>query len=211
MDKKINKKSPVKKDDAETKGVKKAPVKKSIGAKAKGGQKSDKIDVEGVAKTAAEVRSKQEENSIAPPSSNLVSAFDMFKKRKVSTSSPSVTRLAAGASLPKPPTPKPAVVTPPTPVANIPEAPVAPAPTPISSAPVVPPPPAPPVTPAPKPQVMPPGMPAVKPQVPGTTQKAPTPPPAAPSKPVVLRPGAITTKPASQTPPPPARPNMWIV
>ncbi|MDE2491974.1 MAG: hypothetical protein KGM24_14095, partial [Elusimicrobia bacterium] len=104
MEKKTTTKKPAaKKDDAEAK-TKKAPAKKAAG-KAKASSK--KKAVEGVVQAEAEVRAKQEEGSIAPPSSNLVSAFAMFKKRKVATSAPSVTRLAAGASLPRPPAPKP--------------------------------------------------------------------------------------------------------
>jgi translation initiation factor IF-2 len=221
MDKKTTKKPAAKKDEGEEK---KAPAKKA-GAKT-ATKKAAKPDVEGVSRTAAEVRSKQEENSIAPPSSNLVSAFDMFKKRKVSTVSPTVTRLAAGAALPKPPAPKvvlpPAPVTPPpaaapAPVAGV-QAPAVAKP-PVPGAPALPPRPASPAMPpgaptvrpavppsaaapaaapaTPKPPVaMPPGMPAVRPPVPGA--------PVVPSKPVVLRPGAITTRPPSQMPPRPA-------
>src|ERR1700679_2043270 len=111
MDKKTTKKPAAKKDEGEEK-TKKAPAKK-VASKKTDSKKASKPDVEGVSREAAEVRSKQEENSIAPPSSNLVSAFAMFKKRNVSTASPTVTRLAAGASLPKPPAPK--VVLPPAP------------------------------------------------------------------------------------------------
>src|SRR5437762_1140527 len=99
MEKKPAKKAPAKKDEA-----KKAAAKKPAKGKAQA-----KPDVEGVSRAAAEVRTKQEEGSIAPPSTNLVSAFDLFKKRKVASAGPTVTRLAAGASLPKPPAPKPLV------------------------------------------------------------------------------------------------------
>ncbi len=197
MDKKNTKKAPLKKDDGDESDKKTSP-KKASGVKAKTSKKSEKPDVEGVVKTAAEVRSKQEEGSIAPPSSNLVSAFDLFKKRKVSTSSPTVTRLAAGASLPKPPAAKSNVIpssstAPVMPLAK-PAAPVAPA----SQKPAAPTsdPTARPVVPAPAPVIakvpapLPPGMPAVKPQTPGTQSKS-----------VVLRPGAITTKPLPTAPP----------
>ncbi|MFI5346816.1 MAG: translation initiation factor IF-2 [Elusimicrobiota bacterium] len=220
MDKKTTKKPAAKKEDGEE--TKKAPAKKAAAPKAKSAKKGEKPDVEGVVKTAAEVRSKQEDNSIAPPSANLVSAFAMFKKRNVSTSAPSVTRLAAGASLPKPPAPKPvapppapAPVVPPAPIA----APVAPKPV-VPGAPALPPrpaapgavpgmpavrPAAPPSAAAPAaaptaPAQMPPGMPAVRPQVPGAPAK-PGVPPTTPAKPVVLRPGAITTRPPTIVPP----------
>src|ERR1043166_1437229 len=102
MEKKITTKKPAaKKEDKPAKKV--AAKKPASKAPAKKGAKPD---VEGVSKTAAEVRTKQEEGSIAPPSSNLVSAFDMFKRKKVAAG-PMVTRLAAGSSLPKPPAPKP--------------------------------------------------------------------------------------------------------
>jgi translation initiation factor IF-2 len=187
----------------EKKTTKKAAPKKAPAKKADANKKSTKPDVEGVSHTAAEVRSQQEENSIAPPSSNLISAFDLFKKRKVSTASPAVTRLAAGAALPKPPAPK--VVAPPVP--EVPPAPkpvappVAPAPAPVR--PVTPPAPVSGAPAAPKaPAPLPPGMPAVKPQTPGAPPRPASPQqPAVPSKPVVLRPGAITTRPPSQVPP----------
>ena len=92
MEKKITKKTPVKKPAAA----------KTAGPKAKAAQEK------GASKrTVAEVRTKQEEGSIAPPSSNLVSAFAMFKKRNVSTAGPTVTRLAAGACCPNRRSPKP--------------------------------------------------------------------------------------------------------
>jgi len=96
MDKKTTKKPAAKKDEGEEK-TKKAPAKKAASKKADS-KKGAKPDVEGVSHEAAEVRAKQEENSIAPPSSNLVSAFAMFKKRNVSTVSPTITRLAADAT-----------------------------------------------------------------------------------------------------------------
>jgi translation initiation factor IF-2 len=224
MEKKTTKKPAAKKDEGEEK-TKKAPAKKAAAKKAKGA----KPDVEGVSHEAAEVRSTQEENSIAPPSSNLVSAFAMFKKRNVSTASPTVTRLAAGASLPKPPAPKvvlppaPAAAVPAVPVAGAPAAPVAPKP-PVPGAPALPPRPAAPgmpgVRPAatpstsapagapaapagPKPPAaMPPGMPAVRPA--GVPAKPGVPPTSMPPKPTVLRPGAITTRPPVPTPARPA-------
>jgi len=223
MEKKTTKKPAAKKDEEK----KKAPAKKASASKSASTKKdAKKSDVEGVTTHAAEVRSKQEEGSIAPPSSNLVSAFDMFKKRKVSTSAPTVTRLAAGAALPKPPAPK-------LPVAPAaPAAPASPAPQAAAPAPAAAPKPAvPPGMPAPKPGVpgapaparapVPPGMPAPRPASPGASAPAapakpasPVPPkPAAPSapsvpgKPVILRPGAIATKPPTLLPPrAPSRP-----
>jgi translation initiation factor IF-2 len=222
MEKKTTKKPAAKKDDAE---AKKAPAKKAAAKPKADSKKSGKA--EGVSHTAAEVRAKQEDNSIAPPTANLVSAFDMFKKRKVSTASPTVTRLAAGASFPKPPAPPPppapAPVVPPAPVAG-PAAPVAPKPavpgapalTPRPASPGLPPgmPAARPATPppvagapaapaAPKaPAAMPPGMPAVRPAAPSAPAKpGEAPPPPSQSRPVVLRPGAIMTKPPTFAPP----------
>ena len=65
-----------------TSAKKSAPAKSSASKAAKTSPKkrAPKPKVEGVAKTAAEVRMKQEEGSIAPPSSRLVSAFDMFHR-----------------------------------------------------------------------------------------------------------------------------------
>jgi len=217
MEKKTTKKTPAAKKPASDKPAAEKPAKKA--AAKKGASKG----------TAAEVRATQEEGSIAPPTANLVSAFAMFKKRNVSTAGPTVTRLAAGASLPKPPAPK--VVLPPAPVA------AAPAPAPV----------APPVNPAAKPAV--PGMPvapkplvpgaqpakpiqpvagapaapaAPKPAVPGTpvppAQKPPTtgalppmppkPGTSGPQKPVILRPGAITIRPQMTPRPGSPRPPM---
>ncbi|MEK7382448.1 MAG: translation initiation factor IF-2 [Elusimicrobiota bacterium] len=187
MEKKTNKKMAAKKGEAHGK-PKKSPVKKSAKAKSSPSKKGAKPDVEGVFKAEAEVRSKQEVNSIAPESLRLVSAFDLFKKRKVSTVSPQVTRLAAGACLPKPPVAKP-VVPPVPPVAAAPAAPIVatPAPAPVAKQPLPGIPAASSAPAAPKPSL--PGMPAVKPAVPGA--------PTASLKPVILRPGAITTRPPS--------------
>ncbi len=184
------------KKTAKKPAAKKAPAKKA-GAKKARSPKESKPNVEGVSRAAAEVRSKQEENSIAPPSSSLVSAFAMFKKRKVSTVSPTVTRLAAGASLPKPPAPKSVGAAPPPPVS------AAPPPPPPRPAPAAPPQAAPAAGPKP-PAAMPPGMPAVRPAVAGAPPKAGVPPTPIPLKPTVLRPGAITTKPPASAPPRPA-------
>ena len=71
----------------------------------KSGKKKE--EVAGVSMNAAAVRSTQEEGSIAPTSQNLVSAFALFKKKKQQVSTPTVTRLAAGSALPRPPAPKP--------------------------------------------------------------------------------------------------------
>jgi len=201
MEKKTTKKPAAKKDEGEEK-AKKAPAKKAAAPKAK---KAAKPDVEGVSRAAAEVRSKQEENSIAPPSSNLVSAFAMFKKKNVSTASPTVTRLAAGASLPKPPAPK--VVPPPPPAA--PAAPAAPTPVAGPAAPVAPKPPvpgAPALPPRPASPGLPPGMPPVRPA--GSPPPAAAAPaaPAAPKTPAPLPPGMPAVRPA--VPGAPAKPGV---
>jgi translation initiation factor IF-2 len=204
MEKKTTKKPAAKKDEGEEK---KTLAKKAAAPKAKTAKK-DKPEVEGVVKTAAEVRSKQEDNSIAPPSANLVSAFAMFKKRNVSTSSPSVTRLAAGASLPKPPAPKviapPAPMVAPAPLAAAPAAPVA-KPV-IPGAPVAPKP-AVPGAPAlpPRPGVpgAAPGMPPVRPAVSPSVAGAPA---AAPKPPTAMPPGMPAVRP--QVPGAPAKPGV---
>jgi translation initiation factor IF-2 len=216
MEKKTTTKKPAtKKDEGE---AKKAPVKKAAAPKKDPSKKSaKKSDVEGVTTAAAEVRSNQEEGSIAPPSSNLVSAFDLFKKRKPSTTAPTITRLAAGAALPKPPAPKlPAALVPPAS-----PAPIVPAPAPAAAA--APKPAVPPGMPAPKPAVpgapvaplrapVPPGMPAPRPATAAGSAPAAAPRPAAPSapaapaKPTILRANAITTKPPTFVPPRPNAP-----
>ncbi|MFI5362325.1 MAG: translation initiation factor IF-2 [Elusimicrobiota bacterium] len=190
--------------------AKKAPAKKPA-AKKTAAKKGGKSEVEGVSREAAEIRSKQEADSIAPPSANLVSAFAMFKKRNVSTASPTVTRLAAGASLPKPPAP-PKPAEPPAPVVAAPPAPVLPsrpaAPGLPPGAPVARPAAAPPAIAsagaAAAPAAMPPGMPEVRPAVPGAPPRPGVPPTSAPANPTILRPGAITTRPPSSAPPRPA-------
>jgi len=208
MEKKITKKTPAKKPSAA-----KTAAPKAKAAPKKGASKG----------TAAEVRATQEEGSIAPPSSNLVSAFAMFKKRNVSTAGPTVTRLAAGASLPKPPVPKPLV--PPAPIAAAPVAPLAPVAIkpPVPGMPVAPKPlvpgalPPKPIQPAagapgalvaPKPAV--PGAPPVA--KPPTTGALPPMPPkpgtSGPQKPVILRPGAITIRPQMTPRPGSPRPPM---
>ncbi|MBI5246570.1 MAG: translation initiation factor IF-2 [Elusimicrobia bacterium] len=214
MEKKTTKKAATAKKDAKSAAKAKAAPKKKAAAKGKTAS-----EVEGVSKTAAEVRTKQEEGSIAPPSSNLVSAFAMFKKRNVSAAGPTVTRLAAGAALPKPPAPKPLVA--PAPLA------AAPAPAPVAPKPVVPAPGVPPgsSTPVAKPPV--PGALPPKPIQPVAGAPAAPPPPAAkppvtgalppmppkpgtsgPQKPVILRPGAITTRPQMTPRPGAPRPPM---
>ncbi len=199
MAKKTTKKAPAKKPAAS-----KTAASKPVRASSKKPGKGAGSEVEGVSKTAAEVRTKQEEGSIAPPSSNLVSAFAMFKKRNVSTAGPTVTRLAAGAALPKPPAPKPLV--PPASAASS-AAPAAPAP----AAPV----PAPASVPAPaaKPAVSsvvpPPSPPVAKPPVTGALPPMPPKPgTSGPQKPVILRPGAITTRPQMTSRPGSPRPPM---
>ncbi|MEK7390117.1 MAG: translation initiation factor IF-2 [Elusimicrobiota bacterium] len=214
MEKKATKKPAVKKEDKPAKKASESkPAAKKTGA-GKPGKSSlknplSKSEVEGVAKTAAEVRTKQEEGSIAPPSSSLVSAFDLFKRRKVSTASPSVTRLAAGSALPKPPAPKPQA--PQAAAASAP--PLAPPPAPVPVKPAAPPaaipkpaPPAAPLAPAPAPtasaadSIAPPSPPAQTPSAKPSTSGALPPIPSkpgttGPQKPVILRPGAITTRP----------------
>ncbi|OGR49724.1 MAG: translation initiation factor IF-2 [Elusimicrobia bacterium GWC2_65_9] len=224
MNKKTTKKTAAKKPEEALEKPKKAVVKKAASSvKAKRSSKnSGKPEVEGVFKAEAEVRSKAEEGSIAPESSRLVSAFDLFKRRKVSTSTPSVTRLAAGACLPKPLVP---------PASSAPMAHAAPPPTPAAPAaagvlPALVAKPPVPGTPALPPRAVPgqvqacpavatsapgsaapaaakpsvPGMPAPKPSQPGAKPgMAPV-----PQKPVILRPGAITTRPPTFVPPRPA-------
>ncbi len=85
------------------KAAKKA-IKPAVSKKSPKSPPSPKKAASGVRKTAAQTRLTQEKGSIAPPSQNLVSAFDLFKKKKfIRSTGPTVTRLAAGASLPKPP------------------------------------------------------------------------------------------------------------
>ena len=232
MEKKTTKKTAAKKEEADAK-PKKAAVKKTAKAKSSTSRKGAKPDVEGVVKTAAEVRTEQGKDSIAPPSSNLVSAFAMFKKKNVSTSGPTVTRLAAGASLPKPPAPKPLVppAPPVAPAAPAPAAPLSAAPAPAAkpaplpgmpgapvtrpavpgvpgapAAKVVPGAPAAPIAGAPAPAPAAPAPAAPKPSLPGMPAVKPPVPgaPSGPQKPVILRPGAITTRPPSSLPPRPA-------
>ncbi len=225
MEKKITTKKPAAKNDE---GEDAKSSAKKTGAPKKAAVKKD---AKGVVTAAAEVRSAQEEGSIAPPSSNLVSAFSLFKKSRPAAG-PAVTRLAAGAALPKPPAPKlpPAPVTPVTPAPVAPPAASAPAPVaaprPAVSAgmpaprPVIPGAPALPVR-AP----VPPGMPAPRPASPAGAAPAATPRPAvpgapspvkppvsgtpapsAPAKPTILRPNAITTKSPTFVPPRPGAP-----
>jgi len=211
----------------EKKPTKKTPATKKPAAAKTAAPKAKAAPKKAAAKgTAAEVRATQEEGSIAPPTSNLVSAFAMFKKRNVSTAGPTVTRLAAGAALPKPPAPK--VIAPPAPIAAAP-APVAPPAAPLAKPavpgmPVAPKPgvpgalPAKPIAPvagapaapvAPKPAV--PGAvpPAAKPPVTGALPPMPPKPgTSGPQKPVILRPGAITTRPQFAPRPGAPRPPM---
>ncbi|HAM35930.1 MAG TPA: translation initiation factor IF-2 [Elusimicrobia bacterium] len=157
-----------------------APKKTSKGSHDKKGEKNG---AQGILQTAAETRAVQEEGSIAPPSQNLVSAFDLFKKKKLLHSTgPTVTRLAAGASLPKPPKPEP-------PAADV----VKPAPSPLPAPQAA--------APAPAPVAKPSSAPAAKPAA-----AAPTVLPAAPSvaKPAVQSPTPPAAKPA--VPPAPPRP-----
>ena len=200
MEKKITKKPVAKKEDKPAKKVAAKKVAPKTASK-----KGAKPDVDGVSKTAAEVRTKQEEGSIAPPSSSLVSAFDMFKRRNVSTVSPLVTRLAAGSSLPKPPAPKP--ILPPAPAASAAPAPVVPPPA-LVAKPLVPaalpPKPVQPVAGTPPPPTAPP---AAKPLTPGALPPMPPKPgTSGPQKPVILRPGAITTRPPMTSRPGSPRP-----
>lgn len=105
-----------KKPNAETTKSLKTPAKAAAAKKAgktaapkdkKSKAKKGEGDL-GIRKQEAAMRSEQEEGSIAPPSKNLVSAFALFKNKRPTSSNPTVTRLAAGSSLPKPPAPKPA-------------------------------------------------------------------------------------------------------
>ena len=138
---------------------------------------SPKKAVAGIRATAAEKRPTQEKGSIAPPSQHLVSAFDLFKKKNlIRSTGPTVTRLAAGASLPKPPPP---------PAAPAPQAPaktVEPAPTPVSAAPATP------------------AAPPVPTQA-SVAAPAPKPAPAAPAPQAPVR----TPSPSVRTGPPPPR------
>ncbi len=184
-----------KKTPKKTLATKKSSVAKRGPSKAKIPPKKTGSNLEGVSKTIAEIRSKQEEGSIAPPSANLVSAFALFKKRNVSTVGPTVTRLAAGASLPKPPAPK--TVVPPAPIAILP-APAALPPAKPAVLGVLPPKPAqiiarvPEVAVVPKTAVL--GAPKQS-SVGALPPMPPTPGTSGPQKPVILRPGAITTRP----------------
>ena len=94
------------------KPAKKAPAKSAAKKRSKvsSAKAANKPDLEqGIRKEKAAVRSVQEEGSIAPPSENLVSAFSLFKKqaKRPTSAGPTVARLAAGSSLPKPPAPPP--------------------------------------------------------------------------------------------------------
>ena len=146
------------------------------------------------------MRAVQEEGSIAPPSQNLVSAFSLFKKSKRPLSAgPTVQRLAAGASLPKPPAPpKPVMETPAAPAVTAaapvaPPKPIVPGPAaPISaSAPAAPVKPAAAVPPAP-----------VKPATPvlPAGAKPPAPPPAKPALPPSSMPGYKPPQPSQYRP-----------
>ncbi|MCX5793996.1 MAG: translation initiation factor IF-2 [Elusimicrobia bacterium] len=141
--------------------------------------KTAKKGLAGVRKAAAETRSVQEEGSIAPPSANLVSAFDLFRKKKLLHSTgPTVTRLAAGASLPKPPAPPSKVESAPAPAAS---ASAAPAPQ-VAAEPGVP---------VSKPVTAVPGAPAVRPAAEPAAKPlsaAPAVVPPAPAKPGVVVP-----------------------
>ncbi|MBI3552924.1 MAG: translation initiation factor IF-2 N-terminal domain-containing protein, partial [Elusimicrobia bacterium] len=188
------------KDDEAVKPKKaaKPAAKKASGAK-KASSKSKKEEPDqGIRKTAAEVRSVQEADSIAPPTKNLVSAFALFKNksRRLATA-PTVTRLAAGSSLPKPPAPKTELK---------PES-IAPAPAPAALAPAVT---SKPAAPAP--------VAAPKPSVPTTVPKMQSSgAPAAPAKPAVppaaSRPGAPSVPPrpgAGQPPRPGQAPARYV-
>ncbi|MBI4377358.1 MAG: translation initiation factor IF-2 [Elusimicrobia bacterium] len=152
----------------------KPAAKKAAGkASAKGKKGPKPEEALGIRKTAAELRTVQEENSIAPPSQNLKSAFDLFKqKKRPAASTPTVTRLAAGSAFPRPKSATPPAAQPAQPAAGpAPAVKPAPAPAPALqpppaaapkppapvSGPASAPPPAKPVTPpaAPKPQLPP--------------------------------------------------------
>jgi translation initiation factor IF-2 len=193
------------KSETTVKKAAKKPAAKKPAAEGKA-SKSAKKGVSGVRKTAAETRSVQEEGSIAPPSQNLVSAFDLFRKKKLSHSTgPTVTRLAPGASLPKPPAPpKPE----PAPAAPAPAAPVAakpPAPAVPGASAVLPPAPAG-TAPAAKPVSAAPAAPPAAPAKPGLPVQITPPPPPRPQAPSV-RVGAPAPRPSGpRSPAPGARP-----
>ena len=195
----VTKKKPDDEGD-DKKAAAKTPAKKAAAPKAKKAAKK-KDDVAGVQKAEAEVRATQEEGSIAPPSSNLVSAFALFgkTKKRPQVTTPTVTRLAAGSSLPKPPAPKPATPPAPAPSAQT------PAPAPVAGAPVAPPKPAAPtISPTgPKPATAvpgAPGAPVARPAVPGAPGAVPPRPavPGTPGAPVARPavPGAPVARPA---------------
>ncbi|MBI3299526.1 MAG: translation initiation factor IF-2 [Elusimicrobia bacterium] len=169
-----------------------------------------------VISTKAEVRTREEEGSIAPASTRLVDPFALHRssqKRRTMTGTPTVARLAPGASLPRPPEPvKPdPVPTPapvPAPVANAPAAPAAPVPAAPAAAPV----PAAPAAPAPAAPTAPAAKAPAAPE-PKATYTLPTeaPRPAIPQrmmppgarmgpKPVVKHPAKAAPKPAETAP-----------
>jgi translation initiation factor IF-2 len=174
-------KKATKKKTTKKKTAKKATVKKKAVAK-KAGKKKAKKKKSAVVHAKAERRDTQEENSIAPPTKQLVDAFAKYRTtgRRMQSRS-TVARLAPGAAPPRPkpvekaPPPVAAPVTPP-PVAQPPVVtppPVAPAP--VAPAPVAQPPVAPPpVAPPPVAKAPPAAPPAAPPQAP---------PPAAPPQP----------------------------
>ena len=81
--------------EAAVKDTAKKPAKTT---RKKTGEEKPKGAEAGVRKTEAARREVQEEGSIAPPSQNLVSAFDLFRKRSVQAKGPTVARVAAGAA-----------------------------------------------------------------------------------------------------------------
>ncbi|MEE8425116.1 MAG: translation initiation factor IF-2 [Elusimicrobiota bacterium] len=120
------KKTAKKKPAAKKKSAAKKTVKKKTAKKAK-----KKVGGGTVRRAKADVRTEVEAGSIAPVSAHMVDAFAKFrtaKRRPVNT--PSVTRLPAGGSLPRPPEPvkkaPPSPAQPPAPAAAAPAAPAAP-------------------------------------------------------------------------------------
>ena len=116
-------------DGKKTAAKKESPAKKASPPKRPAARKDPKkLGGTTVVSTKAENRAQTEEGSITPASSRLVDPFALYRssqKRRPATGTPTVTRLAPGASLPKPPEPvKPEPVS--APVAKAP-APVAPA------------------------------------------------------------------------------------
>ncbi|MBI5210909.1 MAG: translation initiation factor IF-2 [Elusimicrobia bacterium] len=189
--------SAAKKPAAKKPAVKKAAPKAAKAVKKEASARPD------IRKEMAEKREVQEQDSIAPPSKSLVSAFSIFKKpQRPAAQAPTIARIAPGGSLPKPPAP-PAVSSPAqaSPAAPLPgqAAPVPPRPgVPASPQPVA----GPAAPPAVRPGVVPPKAPVAPPR-PGVVPPAKPPVPGAPP---VARPPGPGVPPASRPGVPPSRP-----